>query len=205
MTPRNVEANKQIRDERQEQILRAALQVFARKGLAATKISDIAAAAKLSHGLIYHYFKSKDEIFTVLATLALETSRKIIIDASNLPGTPWERLKAMTEAIVPTAYQGIGPYYFLIVIQAFTSEAVPEQVKELAAMQSSVYTEYLVPLIREGQQGGEVVEGDPLQLAVSYTSMIQGIAVEKTLGGEGLPLPTPEMVLRLLKASTNKI
>jgi AcrR family transcriptional regulator len=195
-------ANKQIRNERREQILQAALQVFARKGLAATKISDIAVAAQLSHGLIYHYFKSKDEIFTVLATEALETSTNIIIYAANLPGTPWERLKAMTESIVPTAYQGIGPYYFLIVIQAFTSEAVPTQVKELAARQFSVYTEHLVTLIREGQQVGEVVEGDPLQLAVSYTSMIQGLVIMKTLGGEGLQLPTPGMVLRLLKAST---
>ena len=200
MSPRNEESNKQIRDERREQILRAALQVFARKGLAATKISDIAAAAQLSHGLIYHYFKSKDEIFTVLATEALETSSNIIAYAANLPGTPWERLTTMTEAIVPTAYQGIGPFYFLIVIQAFTSEAVPAQVKEVAAKQSSVYTEHLVPLIREGQQRGEVSEGDPFQLAVAYTSLIQGIGIVKTLGGEELPLPTPEMILRLLKA-----
>ncbi len=199
MSPRNEETNKQIRDERRDQILRAALQVFARKGLTATKISDIAAAAQLSHGLIYHYFKSKDEIFTVLATQALDTSANIIIQASNLPATPWERLKTMTEAIVPAAYQGIGPYYFLIVVQAFTSEAVPPQVKELAARQSTLYTEHLVPLIREGQQRGEIAAGDPLQLAVSFTSMIQGIAIEKTLGGEALPLPTAEIILRLFK------
>ncbi len=201
MSPRNRETNKQIRDERREQILRAALQVFAQKGLAATKISDIAATAQLSHGLIYHYFKSKDEIFTTLATEALETSSNIIIYAANLPGTPWERLKAMTEAIVPTACQGIGHYYFLIVIEAFTSEAVPAQVKELAVRQSFLHTEHLVPLIREGQQLGEIVDGEPLQLAVSYTSMIRGMGIVGTLGGKGLPLPTTEMILRLFKAS----
>lgn len=199
MSPRNEDANKLIRDERREQILRAALKVFARKGLAATKISDIASVAQLSHGLIYHYFKSKDEIFTVLATQALETSSKIMIDAANLPVSPWERLKAMTEAIVPNAYQGLGPYYFLIVIQTYTSDAVPKQVKELAERQSMIYTECLVPLIREGQEKGEILEGDPLKLAVSFTSMIQGIGVIKTLGGEELPLPTPEIVLRLFK------
>lgn len=200
MSPRNEETNRQIRDERKEQILRAALQVFAKKGLAATKISDIAAAAQLSHGLIYHYFRSKDEIFTVLATEALKTSHSIMVHAANLPGTPLERLQVMTESIVPNAYHGIGPYYFLIVIQAFTSEAVPSQVKELATSQSAIYTDVLVPLIKEGQQRGEIVQGDPLKLAVSYTSMIQGIAIIKTLGGEGMPVPTPEMILRLLKA-----
>lgn len=200
MSPRNEETNRQIRDERREQILRAALQVFAKKGLAATKISDIAAAAQLSHGLIYHYFRSKDEIFTVLATEALETSHSIMVHAAHLPDTPLERLRVMTEATVPNAYQGIGPCYFLIVIQAFTSDAVPAQVKEMATRQSSIYTDVLVPLIKEGQKRGEIVQGDPLKLAVSYTSMIQGIAIIKTLGGEGMPVPTPEMVLRLLKA-----
>ncbi|HZW82503.1 MAG TPA: TetR/AcrR family transcriptional regulator, partial [Candidatus Deferrimicrobium sp.] len=200
MSPRSEETNRHIRDERKEQILRAALQVFAKKGLAATKISDIAAAAHLSHGLIYHYFKSKDEIFTVLATEALETSYSIMVNAAKLPGTPLERLKFMTEAIVPGAYEGIGPYYFLIVIQAFTSEAVPPEVKEVAAKQGSIYTDILVPLIVEGQQRGEIVEGDPLKLGVAYTSMIQGIAIIKTLGGDEIPVPAPEMVLRLLKA-----
>lgn len=200
MSPRNEEMNRQIRDERREQILKAALRVFAKKGLAATKISDIALEAQLSHGLIYHYFKSKEEIFTVLATEALETSHSLMVQAANLPGTPLERLQVMTEGIVLNAYQGIGPYYFLIVIQAFTSEAVPAQVKEIALRQSSIYTDVLVPLIIEGQQQGDIVQGDPLKLAVAYTSMIQGIAIIKTLGGEQMPIPTPEMVLRLLKA-----
>src|SRR2546421_13110994 len=52
-----------IRDERHEHLLRAAAHMFARKGLTATTISDIAAAANVSHGLAYHYFTSKEEIF----------------------------------------------------------------------------------------------------------------------------------------------
>ncbi len=59
MSPRKEEQNQQIRDERREEILQAALRVFARKGLVAAKITDIANAAGLSHGLIYHYFSSK--------------------------------------------------------------------------------------------------------------------------------------------------
>lgn len=61
--PRKSELNQELRDARKEQILKAALIVFARRGMVATKISDIAKEAGLSHGLVYHYFNSKEEIF----------------------------------------------------------------------------------------------------------------------------------------------
>jgi AcrR family transcriptional regulator len=66
--PRPSTENQRIRDERHRHLLRAAARVFARKGLMATTISDIAAAAHVSHGLAYHYFASKEEIFRQLVT-----------------------------------------------------------------------------------------------------------------------------------------
>jgi AcrR family transcriptional regulator len=44
-------------------ILRAAMKVFARKGVANTKMADVAEAAGIGKGTIYEYFKSKEEIF----------------------------------------------------------------------------------------------------------------------------------------------
>ena len=63
MAPRSEEANVQIKDDRQKQILSSALKVFIHKGFAATKMSDIATEAGISYGLMYHYFQSKDEIY----------------------------------------------------------------------------------------------------------------------------------------------
>ena len=48
--------NEMIKDTRREQILSAALKIFAARGFAATKISDIVRAGGISHGLVYHYF-----------------------------------------------------------------------------------------------------------------------------------------------------
>ena len=55
--PRSEEANVQIKDDRQKQILASALKVFIHKGFAATKMSDIATEAGISYGLMYHYFQ----------------------------------------------------------------------------------------------------------------------------------------------------
>ena len=50
-------------------ILDAAVRVFAREGFHSCRVSDIANEAGVAYGLVYHYFKSKDQ---VLDTLFLE-------------------------------------------------------------------------------------------------------------------------------------
>src|SRR3954452_768603 len=50
-------------------ILDAAIRVFARQGFNGCRVSDIADEANVAYGLVYHYFRSKDE---VLDTVFLE-------------------------------------------------------------------------------------------------------------------------------------
>jgi AcrR family transcriptional regulator len=63
MSPRTITQNEEIRQARSTQILQAARQVFAQQGFHATRMSDIAQAAGVSQGTLYHYFSSKDELF----------------------------------------------------------------------------------------------------------------------------------------------
>lgn len=48
--------------ERRKTILRAAIDVFARKGYHGCRIADVAREAGVAYGLVYHYFKNKDEL-----------------------------------------------------------------------------------------------------------------------------------------------
>lgn len=49
--------------ERPEEIIRAALEVFAQKGFSATRMEDIARQAGVSGGTIYRYFDNKEDVF----------------------------------------------------------------------------------------------------------------------------------------------
>jgi len=51
---------------RRKQILDAAIFVFAEKGFHTTRVSDIAERAGVAYGLVYHYFRNKDEILRVI-------------------------------------------------------------------------------------------------------------------------------------------
>lgn len=52
--------------DRRKELLDAAARVFARKGFHASRVGDIAEEAGVAHGLLYHYFRSKDEVLETI-------------------------------------------------------------------------------------------------------------------------------------------
>jgi TetR/AcrR family transcriptional regulator, fatty acid metabolism regulator protein len=62
-------------EDKRRLILAAAVRVFARKGYHTCRVGDIAEEAGVAHGLLYHYFRSKDE---VLETVFRETWADIV-------------------------------------------------------------------------------------------------------------------------------
>jgi AcrR family transcriptional regulator len=73
--------------DRRAELLEAAVRVFAAKGFHATRVGDIATEAGVAHGLLYHYFRSKEEVLDTVfrdtwSALVAETRR---IEASDAP------------------------------------------------------------------------------------------------------------------------
>ncbi|MGI9056972.1 MAG: TetR/AcrR family transcriptional regulator [Ktedonobacteraceae bacterium] len=55
-----------IVEDRREQIIDAAMRIFAQKGFTKATNKDIAREAGITAGLIYHYFKSKEDLLKVV-------------------------------------------------------------------------------------------------------------------------------------------
>ncbi|MBI4173058.1 MAG: TetR/AcrR family transcriptional regulator [Actinobacteria bacterium] len=82
MTDRSI-----AQEEKRRVILDAAVRVFARKGYHGSRVGDIAEEAGIAHGLLYHYFASKEE---VLATVFRENWGRLLeafhqVEASGEP------------------------------------------------------------------------------------------------------------------------
>jgi AcrR family transcriptional regulator len=60
--------------DRRQQILEAALALFAEQGLEGATSKDIAERAEVTHGLIYFYFKTKEDLFKAAFEYALESA-----------------------------------------------------------------------------------------------------------------------------------
>jgi AcrR family transcriptional regulator len=80
-------------EDRPEQIIKAALEVFGECGLANARLQDIAERAGVSKGTIYLYFPNKEELFREMirqtAVAAIERAEK-----AEIPGSPTSQLLA---------------------------------------------------------------------------------------------------------------
>jgi TetR/AcrR family transcriptional regulator, fatty acid metabolism regulator protein len=67
--------------DRRRELVDAAARVFARKGFHASRVGDIAEEAGVAHGLLYHYFRSKDE---VLETIFRDTWGLLVVETGRI-------------------------------------------------------------------------------------------------------------------------
>jgi AcrR family transcriptional regulator len=89
-------------EEKRRQILDAAVRVFARRGFHTSRVGDIAEEAGVAHGLLYHYFASKDE---VLQTVFRENWSELLqrfeqVEASDEPAD--EKLRGIAKILLRT-------------------------------------------------------------------------------------------------------
>jgi len=55
-----------VKTSREALIVDAALQIFKQKGVHRARMSDISKKARISYGLVYHYFRSKEDLFEAI-------------------------------------------------------------------------------------------------------------------------------------------
>jgi len=198
MSPRTAEQFEQLKGERRQALLRAARVVFARKGLAAAKIGDVAAEVGISYGLVYHYFPQKESLFAAVVEELVEGWEHLLAAARQQPGTPWDRLVFLCTQLVEGVHE--QPESLLVMVRAVTEDDAPRPLREsLERYKRQIYEE-LAGLIEEGQQSGDVAAGSSLALARALMAMVQGLAISAVVDA-GSPLPPIEVVLRILKSN----
>ncbi|MCB9191771.1 MAG: TetR/AcrR family transcriptional regulator [Flavobacteriales bacterium] len=87
MAPRSPEQFAEIREVRRHQILDAALHVFAEDSYHGSSIAAVAKRAKVSKGLIYNYFKSKEELLLTLITDLFDEAMELMDVDPEVPLT----------------------------------------------------------------------------------------------------------------------
>jgi TetR/AcrR family fatty acid metabolism transcriptional regulator len=92
--------NEKLAAEKRRLILDAAVRVFARRGFNQCRVSDIADEAGVAYGLVYHYFRSKDEVLDTLFLERWNVMLDVIRDLDGQDLAPREKLYAIASFIV---------------------------------------------------------------------------------------------------------
>jgi AcrR family transcriptional regulator len=86
--------------DRRRQILDAAVRVFARQGFHACRVSDIADEAGVAYGLLYHYFRSKEEVLDTVFLERWDVLLQVIRDVDATEEPPRDKLRAIASFVV---------------------------------------------------------------------------------------------------------
>ncbi|HKT43734.1 MAG TPA: TetR/AcrR family transcriptional regulator [Gaiellaceae bacterium] len=86
-------------EEKRRVILDAAVRVFARKGFHASRVGDIAEEAGVAHGLLYHYFSSKNEVLETIFREHWTTLLERIHAVESSGDPPVEQLRGIVQAM----------------------------------------------------------------------------------------------------------
>jgi len=125
------------------------VRVFARKGFHASRVGDIAEEAGVAHGLLYHYFKSKDQVLEAVfqENWSILVARIESVEETDEPAGDQIRHIA---AIVLRTWLHL-PEVVRVVIQEFgRSPELPERIGELTRP-----IEVLQRVIARGIERGE--------------------------------------------------
>jgi TetR/AcrR family fatty acid metabolism transcriptional regulator len=176
--------SEELSEERQAQILEAAIREFAQHGFHATRMEDIAREAGLSKGAVYLYYKSKDAIIgALLRTLFAWELRgtRSIIDGK---GTASERLLAITHMFADELDRLVVAMPILLEFYAvaFRQTVVREHLGQM-------YEEFRTPLAQLIQQGideGEFRAVEPDEVALTWIALAEGLTLLWVVNPRGI-------------------
>jgi AcrR family transcriptional regulator len=161
--------------DKRRQILDAAIRVFARQGFHSTRVSDIADEAGVAYGLVYHYFKSKDEVLNELFSARWSLLLAAIEEADVGGASPRAKLEAVAGFIVDSYRH--DPELMKVIIVEVTRAANSFGRTHLPEIRRAY--DSIAKIVAEGQEAGSF-RGD---IDPTFASMSFYGAIEQLLSG----------------------
>ena len=156
-------------------ILDAAIRVFAREGYHRCRVSDIAREANVAYGLVYHYFRSKDEVLDTLFTERWTLLLDAIAETDRSDSSARDKLRSIAGFIIDS-YSN-DPDLMKVIIVEVTRAANSFGRTHLPEIRRAY--ESIAKIVEDGQREGAFRD----DVAPMFASMSFYGAIEQLLSG----------------------
>ncbi|QHC33758.1 TetR family transcriptional regulator [Streptomyces sp. HF10] len=162
--------------ERQEELLRAAVEQIEARGVAAVRIADVAAALGVSNALVLYHFSTKEKLVAAAFAHAAEGDLAHLRKLLGRRTTALRRLRAAVRWYAPTGQAKGWRLWIEGWAVALREPALREVTRELDRRWKAALAE----VIAEGVAAGEFTCPDPRAAALRLTALLDGLAVQLT-------------------------
>jgi AcrR family transcriptional regulator len=161
-----------VRAERKDQILDAASEVFAQRGVHEARMDDIVKKSGLSKGTLYWYFKSKDDILIAIFERMFAREFQELERIKISPGPAIEKVNTFCQLTLKDVHKMLRlmPLAYEFLALAFRRKFVQEAFKRYI----NVFVDNLASIIQDGIDQGEFKPADPTQIAIAIGAIFEG-------------------------------
>ncbi len=180
--PRTPEENDRIRQASKEKIRAAAMELFIKQGYYATSISDIAKQAGISKGLLYNYYKGKEELLSEMVEARIKEVVEIMEEAFIL-NTPRKQLEHIINGAIDNIHQKPEVHRFYLHLQT-----QPKSDEELIKYSHLVIEENARQFEFQCKIFESMGETEPRKRSLYFSSVLQGIMLMISTYQQGFPI-----------------
>jgi AcrR family transcriptional regulator len=173
--------SRQPTEVRRQQIVRAALELMAERGISAVNARDIAKQAGISPGTVSYHFASVQEIVAEAITVAIE-EYYAKLTAGIQQRTPIEALRALVDALFTADTERHWRLWFEYWWSGHSDE-------DFAARQAARYASWhdqIRGIIAAGCDAGEFTCAEPEEMTVRFVALVDGLALQWLRGAPSL-------------------
>jgi AcrR family transcriptional regulator len=182
---------RRLSTERRGQILDAAARVITERGLAETRVSDIASAAGTSPALVIYYFGSKDRLLAEALTYAEDRfSVRVAEELATIPSAR-ERLVRVIELSCSSSGAGWADDFraeYLLWIELWARSLRDPELARNRQELDARWRSTIAGIVKDGQAKGEFADLDVDDFAVRLAALMDGLAVQVVLGDPDVPI-----------------
>lgn len=196
MSPRTKEQFEIIRESSRTEILDAALELFAKNGFHATSISQIAEKAGISKGLMYNYFKSKDELLKNIIEEGFHMLDELMAEIST-ESEPRRVLKKIIHLSIQHIKSNIT--YWKLYMSLILQSAAQKDIEKLMISFREETSNELSQIFKA------MGEKDPYLKAFALGTQLDGIGFNMVSASESFPIDElEEFLIKTYCAPVNK-
>jgi AcrR family transcriptional regulator len=178
-TPRRLGRPPRAENQRERIMVEAAM-LFGRSGFDASSLNDLAAETGISKAGIYHYFKTKQDVYDAIIIQTLQGLFDHVSAAVESATRPQEKLLAFMTAHADFFERNY--WAFLCMLVGFSGMSAPISRHDAVALREG-YEHLLRGIIADGVRQGEFRDVDPATTGRAVLSMLNWMARWFKLGG----------------------
>lgn len=159
-------------DQRRAQLLALARKIFTERAYDEVSIDDLAMAAKISKGLLYHYYPTKRDLYVASLREVAAEILTAVSSATDIDDSPVERLRAAVDAYL-THVQGLGTVYVALLRGGIGSDP------EVAEVLESTRRAFLDQFLERSVMAQAIAANPILHLALrGWIGMVEATSIE---------------------------